>query len=210
MDISWRRQVLQYRVQKRQFFQARKRGMHLYESYYFSGREKIFYAGCSIGITVFLSVFFPAGSGSSIPISIMVSSRRSISPALLACPVDMEPSCPVLKAVIWSSIGREAAAELKDWVRAGFNIFISGGTGSGKTTFLLHLPVSLYENHIWTVYHNFRNAFVLQKRLQNIQAPQGTENFMRYWKRQGRSFCRSSSGFRSGLNSIPRENWRAI
>lgn len=32
--------------------------MHLYESYYFSGKEKLFYAGCSIGITVFLSVFF--------------------------------------------------------------------------------------------------------------------------------------------------------
>lgn len=40
------------------------------------------------------------------------------------------------RLIEWSSIGREAAAELKDWVRAGFNIFISGGTGSGKTTFL--------------------------------------------------------------------------
>ena len=34
------------------------------------------------------------------------------------------------------SISAEAAAFLMDTVRAGYNIFISGGTGSGKTTFL--------------------------------------------------------------------------
>lgn len=34
------------------------------------------------------------------------------------------------------SISREAAEFLKNLVRAGYNIFISGGTGSGKTTFL--------------------------------------------------------------------------
>ncbi|MDE6169391.1 MAG: CpaF family protein, partial [Acetatifactor sp.] len=36
----------------------------------------------------------------------------------------------------WSSISPEAAEFLKGLVRAGYNIFISGGTGSGKTTFL--------------------------------------------------------------------------
>lgn len=36
----------------------------------------------------------------------------------------------------WSSISREAAQLLKKLVKAGYNIFISGGTGSGKTTFL--------------------------------------------------------------------------
>ncbi len=36
----------------------------------------------------------------------------------------------------WNSISPEAAEELKLLVRAGYNIFISGGTGSGKTTFL--------------------------------------------------------------------------
>ncbi|MFQ9516293.1 MAG: CpaF family protein [Eubacterium sp.] len=36
----------------------------------------------------------------------------------------------------WESITREAAAFLKKLVIAGYNIFISGGTGSGKTTFL--------------------------------------------------------------------------
>lgn len=34
------------------------------------------------------------------------------------------------------SISREAAVFLKTAVRAGYNIFVSGGTGSGKTTFL--------------------------------------------------------------------------
>ncbi len=36
----------------------------------------------------------------------------------------------------WNSITQEAAAFLEKLVRAGYNIFISGGTGSGKTTFL--------------------------------------------------------------------------
>lgn len=40
------------------------------------------------------------------------------------------------KLIKWGSISGEAASELRNWVRAGFNIFISGGTGSGKTTFL--------------------------------------------------------------------------
>lgn len=36
----------------------------------------------------------------------------------------------------FGSITTEAAGELSKLVRAGYNIFISGGTGSGKTTFL--------------------------------------------------------------------------
>lgn len=36
----------------------------------------------------------------------------------------------------FDSITKEAAQELSRLVRAGYNIFISGGTGSGKTTFL--------------------------------------------------------------------------
>lgn len=38
--------------------------------------------------------------------------------------------------VQWESISREAAEFLEMLVKAGYNIFISGGTGSGKTTFL--------------------------------------------------------------------------
>lgn len=36
----------------------------------------------------------------------------------------------------WDSISQEAAAFLEKLVRAGYNILVSGGTGSGKTTFL--------------------------------------------------------------------------
>ncbi len=44
--------------------------------------------------------------------------------------IDME------KLIKWKSITREAAEFLRTLVRAGYNIFVSGGTGSGKTTFL--------------------------------------------------------------------------
>ena len=38
--------------------------------------------------------------------------------------------------IAWGSITAQAADFLKKMVEAGYNIFISGGTGSGKTTFL--------------------------------------------------------------------------
>lgn len=38
--------------------------------------------------------------------------------------------------ILWNSISREVAGVLAMYVAAGYNIFISGGTGSGKTTFL--------------------------------------------------------------------------
>ncbi len=40
------------------------------------------------------------------------------------------------RLVSWGSISAEAAQFLKCLVEGGYNIFISGGTGSGKTTFL--------------------------------------------------------------------------
>lgn len=48
------------------------------------------------------------------------------------------PSNPIKmrQLIAWGSITEEAAAFLQTLVRAGYNIFISGGTGSGKTTFL--------------------------------------------------------------------------
>lgn len=45
-------------------------------------------------------------------------------------PITME------RLISLGSISREAASFLKSAVRAGYNIFVSGGTGSGKTTFL--------------------------------------------------------------------------
>lgn len=38
--------------------------------------------------------------------------------------------------IAWQSVSREVADFLAVLVKAGYNIFISGGTGSGKTTFL--------------------------------------------------------------------------
>lgn len=38
--------------------------------------------------------------------------------------------------IAWQSVSREVADFLEVLVKAGYNIFISGGTGSGKTTFL--------------------------------------------------------------------------
>lgn len=38
--------------------------------------------------------------------------------------------------ILWNAVSGEAAEFLKRLVQAGYNIFISGGTGSGKTTFL--------------------------------------------------------------------------
>lgn len=48
------------------------------------------------------------------------------------------PSNPVgmRQLIAWDSITEEAAGFLEILVKAGYNIFISGGTGSGKTTFL--------------------------------------------------------------------------
>lgn len=45
-------------------------------------------------------------------------------------PIDME------QLISWNSISAEAVGFLKLLVQARYNIFISGGTGSGKTTFL--------------------------------------------------------------------------
>lgn len=47
-----------------------------------------------------------------------------------------EEAITMEKLIAWKSISVEAAEFLKRAVEAGYNIFISGGTGSGKTTFL--------------------------------------------------------------------------
>ena len=45
-------------------------------------------------------------------------------------------SITMQQLIDWHSVSKEAASFLARLVRAGYNIFISGGTGSGKTTFL--------------------------------------------------------------------------
>lgn len=48
------------------------------------------------------------------------------------------PDTPITmeELIRWESVSREVAEFLQLLVQAGYNIFISGGTGSGKTTFL--------------------------------------------------------------------------
>lgn len=48
------------------------------------------------------------------------------------------PSHPIgmTDLLAYGSLTQKAAQDLEKWVRAGYNIIISGGTGSGKTTFL--------------------------------------------------------------------------
>ena len=48
------------------------------------------------------------------------------------------PSHPIgmTDLLAYGSLTNEAARDLEKWVKAGYNILISGGTGSGKTTFL--------------------------------------------------------------------------
>lgn len=45
-------------------------------------------------------------------------------------------SISMRQLIEWKSVGEEVASFLAMLVQAGYNIFISGGTGSGKTTFL--------------------------------------------------------------------------
>ena len=46
----------------------------------------------------------------------------------------------------FGSISEECASDLRALVRSGYNMFISGGTSSGKTTFLNALSASIGEN----------------------------------------------------------------
>ena len=48
------------------------------------------------------------------------------------------PSHPIgmTDLLAYGSLTNEAALNLEKWVKAGYNVIISGGTGSGKTTFL--------------------------------------------------------------------------
>lgn len=49
----------------------------------------------------------------------------------------------------WGSISMEVADFLKHLVCAGYNIFVSGGTGSGKTTFLNALSEFIPKKNVW-------------------------------------------------------------
>ena len=76
----------------------------------------------------------------------------------------------------WGSISEEAAAFLQKIVRAGYNIFISGGTGSGKTTFLNALTQFIPEDErIITIEDNAEIVIEGAKNLVRLEARRANE-----------------------------------
>ena len=92
------------------------------------------------------------------------------------------PDKPILMKdlISFGSITREASQELSGLVRAGYNIFISGGTGSGKTTFLNALSNYIpQEERIITIEDsaelqliNIRNIVRMETRNANVDGCQ--------------------------------------
>lgn len=58
MITSLKRRVLAYRTRKRQFFLGKKRGIAVYEFYFFAGGEKLVHVGIGIGVVVLFAFFF--------------------------------------------------------------------------------------------------------------------------------------------------------
>lgn len=85
------------------------------------------------------------------------------------------------KLIEFGSISKEAAQFLEKAVRAGYNIFISGGTGSGKTTFLNVLSNYIpKEERIITIedsaelqINNAENLVRLEARNVNVEGKNG-------------------------------------
>lgn len=89
------------------------------------------------------------------------------------------PETPVRisQLVAWNSVTEEAVTFLRAAVRAGYNIFVSGGTGSGKTTFLNALSEFIPETaRIITIEDNaelqldrVENLVTLEARTANLE-----------------------------------------
>ena len=47
------------------------------------------------------------------------------------------------------TLTEECASDLSRYVACGYNIFVSGGTSSGKTTFSTHCPSSYPKGNVW-------------------------------------------------------------
>lgn len=81
----------------------------------------------------------------------------------------------------YQSISEEAADFLKQMVEAGYNIFISGGTGSGKTTFLNALSnfipkderIITIEDSAELKLQNIENIVSLEVRQENLEGENG-------------------------------------
>ena len=83
----------------------------------------------------------------------------------------------IAQLVSWGSLTEEAVEFLKAAVQAGYNIFVSGGTGSGKTTFLNALSefipetarVITIENNAELQLDRVRNLVTLEARGANLE-----------------------------------------
>lgn len=81
------------------------------------------------------------------------------------------------RLIRWGALTEEAAAFLKELVVCGYNIFISGGTGAGKTTFLGALAEYIPENErVITIedsaelrLRNVKNLVRLESRPPNLE-----------------------------------------
>ena len=81
------------------------------------------------------------------------------------------------KLMEWQSINSEVSGFLASLVAAGYNIFISGGTGSGKTTFLnalsRYIPknerIITIENNAELQIQNIKNLVRLEARNANVE-----------------------------------------
>lgn len=86
------------------------------------------------------------------------------------------PSHPIQieELIAWNAVTEEAAEFLKQLVIAGYNIFISGGTGSGKTTFLNALSNFIpKEERIITIEDNAELQLQGVKNLVRMEARKG-------------------------------------
>ncbi len=69
MFTSWKQRVLRYRKEKHRFLLAQKRGVPVYEHYFFHKGEKWLYIGVSLFITIFLAMFFYRSIWAVLPLS---------------------------------------------------------------------------------------------------------------------------------------------
>lgn len=86
------------------------------------------------------------------------------------------PSRPIQieELIEWNAVTKEAAEFLRQLVIAGYNIFISGGTGSGKTTFLNALSNFIpKEERIITIEDNAELQLQGVKNLVRLEARKG-------------------------------------
>ena len=58
MITSLKQRVLAYRTKKKQFFLGKKRGIAVYEFYFFGYKEKLVHVGIGIGVVVLFAFFF--------------------------------------------------------------------------------------------------------------------------------------------------------